>query len=165
MLNLARVLSAEADAPRRVMTLHRETIVPRSLDETFAFFADASNLQRLTPPWLNFTILTPMPLTMRVGVEIAYRIRLYGVPLPWTSRIDVWEPGVRFIDRQLLGPYRWWHHEHRFEAVSGGTRVIDHVEYAPRVAWLSGALVQRDLERIFSYRQSAMRQALGRTSF
>ena len=94
---------------------------------------------------------------MREGVEIEYRITLYGVPIPWRSRIDVWEPGVRFVDRQLVGPYLWWHHEHRFEAVAGGTRVIDDVEFVPRVAWLTGAMVQRDVERIFSYRQQALR--------
>jgi ligand-binding SRPBCC domain-containing protein len=126
------------------------------MERTFAFFADAVNLERLTPPWLNFTIRTPTPIAMREGVEIAYEIRLYGLPIPWRSRIDAWEPGVRFIDRQLVGPYRWWHHEHRFESVAGGTRVIDHVEFVPRVAWLSGWLVRRDLERIFTYRQQTL---------
>jgi len=69
---------------------------------------------------------------------------------------DVWEPGVRFVDRQVRGPYRWWRHEHRFEAVEGGTRVIDHVDYVPRFRWLTGALVRRDVERIFDYRQQAL---------
>jgi len=124
----------------------------------FAFFADASNLERLTPPWLKFRILTPMPVVMGPGVEIDYRIGIYGLPIPWRSRIDVWEPGVRFIDRQLVGPYRWWRHEHRFEAVAGGTLVVDHVEYVPRAAWISAGLVRRDLERIFVYRQNALRQ-------
>jgi ligand-binding SRPBCC domain-containing protein len=140
------------------MTLHRDTIVPASVDETFAFFADAANLQRLTPEWLNFTVLTPMPVVMRRGLEIQYRIRLYGVPVPWKSSIDIWEPGVRFVDRQVVGPYRWWRHEHRFEAVAGGTKVIDHVDYLPRAAWLMRRLVQRDLERIFTYRQQVLRE-------
>lgn len=143
---------------RHVASLHRETIVPASLDDTFAFFADASRLQCLTPGWLHFTIVTPPPLTMRAGLEIEYRIRLYGVPIPWRSRIDVWEPGVRFVDVQLLGPYRWWHHEHRFERVPGGTRVVDHVEYVPRARWISGRLVRRDVERIFTHREQALRR-------
>lgn len=155
------ILSADERAPRGVMVLHRETMVPASLDETFAFFADAANLERLTPPWLNFAIRTPMPVTMRTGLEIEYEIRLYGVPIPWRTRIDAWEPGVRFVDRQLVGPYRWWHHEHRFEVTDAGTRVIDHVEYLPRVAWLSSAFVRRDLERIFSFRQEEIRSILG----
>ena len=153
---LAHMLSAAAEPPGDVLTLHCETTVSASLEETFTFFADAANLERLTPAWLNFAIRTPMPLTMGEGVEIEYRIRLYGLPIPWVSRIDVWQPGVRFVDRQLVGPYRWWHHDHRFMSVDGGTRVIDHVEYVPRVRWLSAAFVGRDLERIFAYRQRTL---------
>ena len=150
-------MRAETSRPvRHVTQLRRETIVPLGLDETFAFFADAGNLERLTPPWLNFKILTPRPIRMKEGTLIDYRIVLYGIPIPWRTRIDVWEPGVRFVDRQLSGPYRWWHHEHRFEAVEGGTRVIDHVEYLPRMRWVSSALVRRDVERIFAYRQEAL---------
>jgi ligand-binding SRPBCC domain-containing protein len=142
--------------PRLLVHLHTETLVPRPLDETFAFFSDARNLERLTPPSLRFRILTPEPITMREGIEIDYRILLYGVPIPWTTRIDVWEPGVRFVDRQLRGPYRWWHHEHRFEPVHGGTRVIDHVEYVPRLRWFSGWMVRRDVARIFAYRKQTL---------
>ena len=157
---LSQLLAADETAPRAVENLHREIIVSASLTDTFAFFADAANLQRLTPPWLHFSILTPMPCEMRVGLEIAYRINLHGLPLPWRSRIDVWEPGVCFVDRQIVGPYRWWRHEHRFEVVRDGTRVIDDVSYAPRVGWLSGALVRRDLRRIFAYRHEVLRQIL-----
>lgn len=143
---------------RGLVHLHREALVPASIDQTFAFFSDASNLERLTPPWLNFRIRTPRPIHMAEGTEIDYRIVLYGIPIPWKTRIDVWEPGVRFVDRQLLGPYRWWNHEHRFQAVEGGTRVIDHVEFAPRLRWLTGWRVQRDVKRIFAYRQETLQQ-------
>jgi ligand-binding SRPBCC domain-containing protein len=94
---------------------------------------------------------------MRVGAEIDYRIRLRGIPLPWRSIIDVWQPGSRFVDRQTIGPYRWWRHEHRFLPAVGGTTVIDHVEYLPRARWLSAPLVRRELDRIFTYRQEALR--------
>ncbi len=141
---------------RGVVQLHEESVVPASLEETFAFFSDARNLERLTPPWLNFQITTPTPVAMREGTEIDYRITLYGWPIPWRSRIDIWEPGVRFVDRQLLGPYRWWYHEHRFEQVAGGTRVIDDVEFVPRLRWATGGLVRRDVERIFSYRREML---------
>jgi ligand-binding SRPBCC domain-containing protein len=100
-------------------------------------------------------------MVMRAGAEIEYRIRLRGLPLPWRSIIEVWEPGVCFVDRQTIGPYRWWRHEHRFEPVSEGTRVIDHVDYAPRAEWLSTALVRRDLDRIFAHRQQTLRDLLG----
>jgi ligand-binding SRPBCC domain-containing protein len=158
---LTGLLAAEPVPPSDLLVLSRETLVASPLDETFAFFADAGNLQRLTPTWLHFSIRTPMPITMREGVEIEYQIRLYGVPIPWRTRIDVWEPGRWFVDRQVTGPYRWWHHEHRFEATPDGTRVIDRVQFAPRAAWLTRGLVRRDLERIFTYRQETIRSILG----
>ncbi len=138
-------------------------VVPASLSDTFAFFRDASNLERLTPPWLKFRIQTPMPVAMAEGVEIDYQIVLHGWPMPWRSRIDIWEPGVRFVDRQVIGPYRWWHHEHRFDAVGGGTRVSDTVEFLPRLRWLTDALVRRDVERIFAHREVMLQRHFGGT--
>ena len=150
-------LAAVASRPSRgVITLHYETVVPAALDTTFAFFADAANLERLTPPWVHFRIATPMPVVMREGLEIDYRIVVRGLPLGWRSRIDVWAPNRRFVDRQVLGPYRWWHHEHRFEPVGGGTRVIDDVEFLPRLRWVSEPFVRRDVDRIFTYRRTAL---------
>jgi Uncharacterized conserved protein len=153
--------AAPAHAPGALIHLHRETIVPECLERTFAFFSDAANLERLTPPWLNFRIITPPPIVMREGTLIDYRIVLHGLPIPWRTRIDVWEPGVRFVDRQTIGPYRWWRHEHRFEAVADGTRVIDDVEFRPRVHWVSGWMVKRDVERIFAFRQEALPRFFG----
>ena len=139
-----------------LLHVHRAAVVPATLEQAFAFFAEAANLERLTPPWLRFRIQTPPPIVMREGTEIDYRISLRGLPLPWRSRIDVWEPGVRFVDRQVVGPYRWWRHEHRLERVAGGTRVTDDVEYLPRLRLFSRRLVERDLGRIFDYRQDAL---------
>lgn len=144
-----------------LLHLHTETVVAASPDDTFAFFADAWNLQRITPPWLHFRILTPRSVVMREGTFLDYRIRLHGIPIPWRTRIDAWEPGVRFVDRQVRGPYRRWHHEHRFEANGTGTRVIDHVEYAPPLPWLTAGLVARDVERIFAYRRTALEAIFG----
>ena len=152
-------LRSLATRPHRTMTcLRYETLVPAPVEAAFAFFSDASNLQRLTPGWLQFSIVTPLPIVMRAGLEIDYRIRLYGLPLAWTSRIDVWEPVHRFVDRQTTGPYLWWQHEHRFESAGGATRVIDEVDYLPRAAWVTARLVRRDVERIFRYRQDALHQ-------
>jgi ligand-binding SRPBCC domain-containing protein len=158
MAILAALVRADPTRPARVEHLHLETIVAAPLDATFAFFADAANLQRLTPPWLSFRIRTPLPIVMRVGTEIDYRIRLHGLPIPWRSRIDVWQPGVRFVDRQILGPYRWWVHEHRFEPIARGVRVVDVVEYAPRFEWMASPFVRRDLSRIFAFRREALRK-------
>jgi ligand-binding SRPBCC domain-containing protein len=154
-----RLLAADAQPGSGVMRFRAEALLPAPLDRTFAFFADAANLQRLTPPWVNFRILTPMPVVMCEGLEIDYRIAIHGVPIPWRTRIDIWEPGARFVDRQISGPYRWWRHEHRFEAAGSATRVVDDIAYVPRFRWVSAGMVRRDVERIFAYRQRALARA------
>lgn len=138
--------------------LQEETVVAATPEETWAFFSDASNLERLTPDWLNFQIRTPAPIQMREGTQIDYTIVLHGFPIPWKTRIDVWEPGVRFVDRQVSGPYLWWNHEHRFEpATDGGTRVIDRVEFLPRARWITNGFVSRDVKRIFEFRKEKLK--------
>ncbi len=147
---------------RGLRIVRRSVVVPRDMDGTFEFFADAGNLEAITPEWLRFTITTPMPIAMREGALIDYRIRLHGIPVRWHTRIDAWEPPYRFVDRQLRGPYRWWHHEHRFEPVDGGTRVTDEVEYASPLRWISDPLVvRRDVERIFDFRSARLGELLG----
>lgn len=137
----------------RIFQLHDEIDLPLPLDEVFAFFADAGNLQALIPPWLHFRISTPRPVEMRPGTLIDYQIRLYGLPLRWRSEITAWEPPHRFVDEQLRGPYRLWHHEHTFRAEGGRTRVTDHVHYAVLGgALIDRLLVRRQLEGIFRYR-------------
>ena len=157
----ALALAAAMERPAvPLLHIRSAAAVRTSLEQTFAFFSDAANLEQLTPPWLRFTVVTPRPIVMREGAIIDYRIRLRGVPMAWQSRIDVWEPGVRFVDRQVVGPYRWWRHEHRFEAWIGGTLVEDRVEYLPRFPVVSGPLVERELARIFAFRQAALKQIL-----
>ncbi|HLI60425.1 MAG TPA: SRPBCC family protein [Solirubrobacteraceae bacterium] len=148
-----------------VHRLHAEQHVDRPIDEVFSFFAAARNLERITPPWLRFEVRTPEPVEMAEGTLIDYRLRVHGVPVGWTSQIEVWRPGCEFVDRQLRGPYRLWHHRHRFRAAAGGTVVSDEVHYAPPlgpVGELAHPLfVRRDLQRIFAYRRDAVRRILG----
>lgn len=142
----------------RTYEISRQIDVPRSLDDVFAFFSDASNLQTLTPAWLRFEILTAPPIVMAVGTEIRYRIRVRGLPMNWLTEITVWEPPHRFVDVQRRGPYRLWVHEHTFERSGSATRVRDHVRYAvPGGALVNRLLVRPDLEKVFDYRQRQMR--------
>ena len=144
--------------------LERVQLVPRPLDEVFAFFADAHNLEALTPPYLNFQILTPAPIEMHAGTLIDYQLRLFGTPLKWRTRIDVFEPQRRFVDSQIRGPYQLWHHLHEFYETSAGTLVVDQVDY--RIGWwLLGraahvAFVQRTLTDIFDYRRRRVAELL-----
>lgn len=141
----------------RAEVLHREQWVPRPPVEVFPFFSAAANLQELTPPFLNFRILTP-DVTMAPGALIDYELRLHGVPLRWRTVITDWEPGRRFVDEQLRGPYRLWRHEHLFEARDGGTQLTDHVEYlapgGPLAPIVHRLFVRKDLQRIFDYRHA-----------
>ena len=150
-------------------TLETSTWIPRPIDEVFAFFADASNLQRITPAFLDFRILTPAPIAMGEGALIDYRIRLRGVGITWRTRISAWEPPHRFVDEQLKGPYRVWIHEHTFEPLvrdaTLGTLCSDLVRYdAPGGALVHRLLVRPDLERIFRYRQATMLKIMGTTA-
>ena len=134
-------------------------VVPRSIGEVFEFFADAGNLDLLTPSWVRFHILTPMPVTMREGLLLDYRLRIRGIPVTWQSEITAWEPPNRFVDEQRRGPYRYWVHEHLFQAKDNDTEVIDRVDYAV----LGGSLVHRlfvkgDVRSIFRYRQQRLMQ-------
>src|SRR5690349_19230913 len=104
-----------------IHTLDQVQLIRKPLSEVFAFFADPSNLQLLTPPLLNFRILTPDPIEMREGALIDYRISIRGIPLRWRTRIEAYDPMRSFVDVQLLGPYRSWRHTHVFEARPQGT--------------------------------------------
>jgi ligand-binding SRPBCC domain-containing protein len=138
-----------------VYVLEREQILPAGPEDVFPFFAEARNLERITPPWLRFKVLSaPDPLFE--GALIEYRLRLHGVPIRWLTRIQEWAPPRRFVDVQLSGPYAHWHHTHAFEAHADGTRMRDTVRYAlplgPLGALAHRAFVRRDVERIFDYR-------------
>jgi ligand-binding SRPBCC domain-containing protein len=148
----------------RIHHLHREQLIPRPIGEVFAFFAEARNLERITPPWLAFSLRGPEPDQMSAGTLIEYRLRLHGIPLRWISRIEVWEPGRAFEDVQVKGPYRLWHHRHEFRKAGGGTLVQDHVRYAlplgPLGELAHAAIVERDLARIFAFRYAAVKEIL-----
>ena len=146
----------------RIFELHSEVLLPRPRGEVFPFFADARNLERLTPPWLRFRVLTPGPVEMRRSAVIDYRLRLRGVPVRWRSEIAAWEPPFRFVDEQRRGPYRLWVHEHRFEERTGGTLASDRVRYAvPGGRVVDRLLVRPDLERVFAYRRDVLRSIFG----
>ncbi len=153
---LQRRRTAVRAAPVRWHLLRREQRIPRPVEEVFAFFADAGNLEAITPAWLDFRIVSPLPIWMRAGTRIVYRIRWHGLPLRWVTEIRRWEPPHVFTDVQICGPYRLWHHTHRFEPAEGGTRMRDVVRYALPFGPLGEAAhacgVRRDLNAIFDYR-------------
>jgi len=143
----------------RVREFQCELWLPLPPEELFPFFANAANLEAITPPWLQFHIDTQLPVVMQAGTLIDYRLRVRGLPLRWRTRINVWEPPHRFVDEQLRGPYRRWVHEHTFEACDGGTLARDRVSYAVPCDWLVHRwFVRPDVERIFQFRAEALRR-------
>jgi ligand-binding SRPBCC domain-containing protein len=145
--------------------LERSTTLAHPIEEVFAFFADAGNLERITPPELRFRILSSLPIVMRAGTLIDYRLALFGVPFGWRTEICLWEPPHRFVDHQLAGPYRLWVHTHEFTVGHGGTRMRDRVQYAlpmGRLGLFALPLVRRRLSRIFDYREASIQQLLAR---
>ncbi len=149
----------------RMHILERSQVVPLPRRKVFEFFADARTLEAITPAFLHFSILPPVPSELREGSCIDYRLSLFGVPFRWRTRIAAWQPGVRFVDVQERGPYAMWHHTHRFTDVEGGTRVDDRVEYCLPLGPLGEVahplMVRRTLGRIFDHRRERIEALLG----
>jgi len=149
----------------RTYTLTAEQLVPRPLAEVFAFFERPENLARITPPSLGFVILTPTPIAMKTGALIDYTIKVMGLPLRWRTLISHYDPPHSFVDEQLRGPYKLWHHRHSFREVDGGTMISDEVTYALPLGILGrvahALFVCRQLQGIFAYRAKVIGERFG----
>lgn len=149
--------------------LEREQIIPRSQSETFDFFSDAFNLERITPPFLRFRILTPAPIEMKSGALIEYQLALFGIPFRWKTIIEEWRPETHFVDQQLKGPYALWHHTHTFEETEPGKTIMKdivryRIPFGPLGRLAHVLFVRRMLDRIFDYRAQATAKLLSDTA-
>jgi len=151
----------EKHADGQYVLIARQTL-PLPPDELFPFFADAANLQKITPPFLSFEVLTPAT-EVHEGMDIDYRLKVHGIPMRWRSRITSWNPPHKFVDEQIKGPYRRWHHEHILEPTdAGGTTMIDRVTYAvPGGPLVHSLMVERDVRAIFTYRINQLAAMFG----
>lgn len=149
----------------KTFQIHRLTTLRQPLRQVFSFFAEAGNLEAITPPWLHFRILTPRPLVMRPGLKIDYQLRLHGIRLRWQSEITAWDPPHGFVDEQVKGPYRSWIHHHRFSQGPEGTIVEDHVDYAVwGSSWIDRLIVAPQLKQVFDYRQQQLVRQFSETT-
>lgn len=145
--------------------LERSQFVPRPRDEVFAFFSDVKNLERITPEFLHFHVLGEGSTGVHAGMLIDYRLKLFGVPLHWQSRIESFQPGEQFVDVQLRGPYRRWRHLHEFRDAPGGTLMLDQVDYelplGPLGSLAHALFVRRTLGKIFDFRREKIGELFG----
>ncbi len=143
--------------------LRTEAIIPLPKVEVFQFFAKAENLETITPPFLHFQIVSPLPIRMGEGTLIEYRLRVFGIPQRWRSRISQWNPPCGFADEQINGPYRHWFHTHSFEEYEHGTKMVDSVDYAlpfGRLGKIAHPFVRTQLKAIFRYRNKTIGNVL-----
>jgi len=156
------------NTPETDYILRRELTVPRPLTDVFDFFSKAENLEKLTPAWLNFRIDTQLPIEMREGALIHYQLRVRGLPLRWITQIEAWDPPFAFVDVQMKGPYKIWHHTHLFRETPQGTQIEDIVRYTlpfgPIGRLAHWAQVSADLKKIFDYRQKRVLKLIQQTT-
>ncbi len=140
-------------------------LTERTLSGTFEVFENPYNLAKITPPSLNFQVVSKEHVEMRKGAEIDYVIKWLGLPIKWKTVIEEYQPPYLFVDRQEKGPYSLWRHQHTFEETPEGTRVADHVDYVLPLGSLGSiahaVMVKRQLLEIFEFRQKALGKIFG----
>ncbi|MCY3414394.1 MAG: SRPBCC family protein [Candidatus Heimdallarchaeota archaeon] len=136
--------------------LKKQMIIPKSLDKVFAFFSIPENLNKVTPSFLKFKIISDKQIEMKLNQEINYKLKLYGIPFKWKARITIFDPPYEFQDTQIKGPYKQWIHTHTFEEVDDGVLMTDTVEYlAP--GWIFEPIINKlivgpRVKKIFEFR-------------
>ena len=162
------MIHIEREATGTAYRLNAEQWLPVHPDELFSFFADAGNLELITPDTLRFEVLTHRPIEMREGTIIDYRLRIRGIPARWRSEITMWDPPHHFMDEQRRGPYALWRHLHTFEPQDGGTLCRDEVEYrvpgGPLAPVVHALVVRPDLASIFAHRMRVLSERFGEGS-
>jgi ligand-binding SRPBCC domain-containing protein len=135
---------------------------PRS--QVFAFFADPTHLERVSPPSLRLRLLTPA-VPLAAGAVLDFRVAWLGLPLRWRAYIREFDPPYRFVDVQVRGPWARWEHRHRFLEEDGGTWMEDRVTYRMALGPLGraayAALVHRQLRAAWAFRQARVAELLG----
>lgn len=153
-----------------VYTLERRQEILRSRSDVFEFFSDPFNLERITPRFLRFRILSSRPIVLNSGTILEYSLALFGVRFHWKTLIEQWLPEESFVDVQLSGPYKLWRHTHAFTKLANDrTLMVDRVEYAlPGGAFAKPAhalFVSPILKRIFDYRGRMIDRMLAPSDF
>ncbi|WP_430405969.1 SRPBCC family protein [Fluviicola sp.] len=137
--------------------LKRTQFVKTDLETCWNFFSAPANLQVITPDYMGFKVLTPVPDEMYHGLIISYKVSpVLRIPMNWVTEITYVKDGSYFVDEQRQGPYKMWHHEHHFKEVEGGVEMTDIVSYSLPFGFLGRFVhwlfIRKQLEGIFNYR-------------
>lgn len=141
----------------RLFRFERSQALPVSLDEAWAFFSDPANLAKITPPELNLVPTSSVPSRMHSGMIVSYRVKILpGVFTTWVTEIAHVDAPYFFVDEQRFGPYKFWHHLHRFRKIEAGVMAEDVIHYGLYGGVMAGVMnrvvVARQLDSIFAYR-------------
>lgn len=141
--------------------------LPVSLEKTWEFFSDANNLLTITPPFLNLKVTNEVfGDEVYAGQIISYKVKpLAGIAVSWTTEITHIVKEKMFVDQQIKGPYKLWHHQHHFKSIDGGTEMTDIVHYRlplRLVGELAHSIVKRKLVEIFTYRFHKITKVFGK---
>ena len=143
--------------------LKRTQLLSITIQEAWDFFSSAKNLSKITPPEMEFKILTQLSdKPVYKGMEIEYIVRpLLGIPLKWKTLIDEVDEPNRFADKQLKGPYKIWEHIHQFEMTEKGLLMTDTVNYQLPFSFLGkiahSLFVKKKIEQIFDFRYQSIK--------
>ncbi len=148
------------------MIIHRfesEQKLPISKEEAWGFFSSPRNLEEMTPDWMGFRIVSLPSDQIFEGEIIEYEVRLFpGFWKRWISEIRGLREGVSFVDDQISGPFRYWHHLHEIREDGGGVVVKDVVHYSVGF-WILGELIRKVaiggmIARMFEHRRKLLTQ-------
>lgn len=137
-------------------TFSRKSLAPVTAGELFAWHERSGAFERLAPPWQRIEVEERQG-SIRDGDRTTLRVHQGPIAMRWIAEHRGYRPGEQFEDVQIQGPFRSWHHTHRFEPVDeGSSRLIDEIEYSLPLGRLgsliAGRKIESDLRRMFDYR-------------
>jgi ligand-binding SRPBCC domain-containing protein len=145
-----------------IQVFEKKQLLPCSIETAWTFFSDPKNLARITPPDMDFRVMSTLPSNMYEGMMIRYRVKpLFNISTSWLTEITHIQQPHFFVDEQRVGPYQLWHHEHHFEETPEGVLMTDIIHYVIPfgiIGLLAKPLVQYKLNQIFKYREHSIKQ-------
>jgi len=141
--------------------------IPIELKKAWDFFSQPDNLKLITPDYLNFKILSKSDAgEMYPGMIITYTLSpLFHISINWATEISQVKEYKYFIDNQIKGPYKIWHHEHHFKETEQGVEMRDILYYEIPYGFVGRLLhkliIEKKVNEIFNYREQKIKELFG----